>query len=147
MSDLIEQSPATLEDAINELEAAWQRFADAVDRVPAERADETGVCGDWSLKILVGHVGFWDGKEAERLGQPGATGELDWQALNDENEADTATRPYSEIRAELQTHHDRLLEVLRTKPGLDPKRVRELSYDHYIEHAAEVEAWLSCSTS
>jgi hypothetical protein len=122
---------------------AWGRLLSAIGRVPIDRTEEPGVCGDWSLKILLGHISFWDQFEVEHIAHRRELGEVDWESANEENARASAGRMYADILAELRGNHERLVSVVRSLPDLDPKLVRELTHDHYVEHGAEIEEWLN----
>jgi hypothetical protein len=138
---------STRDDALNaalaETAVAWERFIRLVDSVPLDRVDETGVCGDWSFKILIGHVAFWDGFEANRLAARGAFEEVDYQPLNDRNAVENVDRPFAELRAELDANHARAIAAIRQNPDVSVETVHELLDDHYDEHRQEIEAWLT----
>ena len=61
MGEQIErQEVASVEEARRRVDASWDGWLAALDGVPAERLIEPGVCGDWSVKDLIGHVAYWD---------------------------------------------------------------------------------------
>lgn len=134
----------TLTAVIDECEAAWARFMALAGQAPRELVDEPGVCGEWSLKTLVGHVGYWDGVEAEYFAA-GNRPELHWQALNDANVTANAGRAFEELCAEARSNHDAMVHVMRRRPEIDPVSARELTVDHYVEHADQIAAWLQAS--
>src|SRR3954453_13415762 len=43
----------TLDEEILRSETAWGRLLSTIGRVPIDRTEEPGVCGDWSLKSLL----------------------------------------------------------------------------------------------
>jgi len=137
-----ERPGETVADVVREVELAWQKLQEAVESIPAERADETGVCGVWSAKIVVGHVSYWNAFEAVRLRMEGRSGDVDWQSLNDANAAETAGRSLAEVATELKRNHDLVMTAIAETPTLNPKDVRELVFDHYVEHTAEIETWM-----
>ncbi len=137
-----EGTTETVADVLRDVEIAWQKLQAAVDSIPVERADDPGVCGIWSAKIVVGHVSFWNAFEAVRLRKEGELGSVDWQSLNDANAVETAGRALEEVAAELNTNHQLVMAAVTETPALKPKDVRELVFDHYVEHTAEIEQWV-----
>jgi hypothetical protein len=133
----------TVELVLRDSEVAWNRFVALVDSVPLNLQEKPGVCGDWSLKTVVGHVAFWDGFEANRLARPGEFDEVDFQPLNDQNALDSAKKTFAELRAELEINHERAVAGINSNPTVSPAYIRELLYDHYVEHGLEIERWLA----
>jgi hypothetical protein len=132
----------SLEQVLAEQEIAWQRLLAALARVPADRAEEPGVCGDWPLKTLVGHIGYWDRFEADRFANRPDLTNVDWERLNLQNAAESARRGYDDLSRELLASHEQFRQAVARSAAIDPVRLRELSTEHYVEHAAEIEAWL-----
>jgi hypothetical protein len=127
-------------------EASYQAVLDAVALVPASDRSTPGVCGDWSLKDLLGHLAFWDGDlatelEAKRDGDRLPTSsEREWQAINTEQAAIRADREWDDILREVRANYDRLAPLL-IDPGenLDDEPIHE----HWDEHFAQIEAWIA----
>ena len=67
-----------MSDAVKRVEASWAKLMDALTGLPEERMDEPGVAGDWSVKDVLGHVAYWEGR---------AIGAVE-RALNGEPEPD-----------------------------------------------------------
>ena len=59
--------------------------------VPERVRDEPGVCGSWSLKELMGHLAFWDGRVADRLAA--AKGGPPFRAIRGATTSSTPRRP------------------------------------------------------
>src|SRR5262249_37485965 len=127
-----------------QLDTSWANLTQAIAGAPADRFAEPCVCGDWSLKDVLGHVAFWDrfGAESaqrELAGQP-KDGEHDWQRLNDQDHAAKANWDADRILTELDAAHAAFLDAYRALPNLGPDHVKE-DWEHYDEHAAEIRAW------
>jgi hypothetical protein len=138
-----QREPLTFEAVAAAFDKAWTRFAAAVDRFPAARVEEAGPDGSWSVKQIAGHVAYWDGFEADNLPRRHEMPEVDWEAMNDANIADLAGRGYAAVLTELDANHRRLANAMRQPHQLEPDHLRELTCDHYDEHAAELEARLA----
>ena len=102
----------TVAEAAALIDASWKGWIAAIEAVPAARWSDAGVCGEWSIKDLLGHVAVWDQVCVDYLGAC-ARGEqrepLDWQALNDETAAARADRNVAQQRAEMDETHIALL--------------------------------------
>jgi uncharacterized protein (TIGR03083 family) len=121
----------TRDDILAQIDASWTNLTDAIPGIPADRFAEPGVCGDWTVKDLLGHVAFWDRVGAdhaarELAGEPKPDGESDW--------------PVDQILTELETAHRAFLDAYRALPNLRPAHVQE-DWEHYDEHAAEIRSW------
>jgi hypothetical protein len=138
-----ERDTSSIERLLVQTAVCWDRFLEIVDSVPAGRVAEPGVCGDWSVKTVIGHVAFWDGFEADRLGRGGEIEDVDYQPLNDENARETAGKSFAELRSQLETNHARVIAAVSAQPDLSEKYIRELLDDHYIDHGREIETWLA----
>jgi uncharacterized protein (TIGR03083 family) len=141
---------ASVEEARRRVDASWDGWLAALDGVPEERLTEPGVCGDWSVKDLIGHVAYWDDDalaDVERImkGRGLVAGTADER--NATAAAANAARSLDELRAEMAQTHETVVGVLR---GLDPddprtlricREVAEDTWEHYDDHAAEVRSW------
>jgi DinB family protein/mycothiol maleylpyruvate isomerase-like protein len=127
-------------------EASYQGVLDAIAHVSAGQRATPGVCGDWSLKDLLGHLAFWDGDLAAELEakQQGITlptsSERDWQVINTEQAANRAGWDWDEVMREVRENHDRLVPLLND-PGENPND--EPIHEHWDEHHAQIESWLA----
>jgi len=136
------QDVGTLDEEIVRSEVAWGRLLFAVGRVPIDRTDESGVCGDWSLKTLLGHIAFWDAFEIDHIETRDTLGEIDWHSINEDHERINAGRMFADVLNEMEATHRRLMERIRTLPGLAPRLFRELTHDHYVEHGNQIADWI-----
>ncbi len=139
-----------VEETVARIDQSWTGLTEVMDGIPAERLEEPGVSGEWSVKDLIAHVAFWDAQAMEKIhrraaGEPVRT--VDWQAMNDREAAASRSRSLDDLRAELHQAHRQLLDVLGTLPPTDPMTadvcsfVPDDTYEHYDEHAAEIRAW------
>jgi hypothetical protein len=118
---------------LEQVNASWQQFMQAIDGIPEERMTEPGVVGDWSVKDALAHVAYWDDPDLPDSGG-------DWQPINEREAANRANWSLADVRRNLEETHERLLAALRAKPDIDPEQVRG-DWEHYDEHAAEIRAW------
>jgi hypothetical protein len=138
-----QQEIGSLDDEIVYAEVAWGRLISVIARVPIDLVDEPGICGDWSLTTLVGHISFWDAFELEHIGNRAELGQVDWQSINEAHDAAYRDRMFADVLDEMKSTHAALLTHVAGLRDLDPTFVRELTHDHYVEHAAEIEQWIS----
>ena len=136
-----------MSDAIERVEASWAELMDAIEGLPEMRMSEPGVAGNWSVKDVLGHVAYWEGRaigtvERALNGEP----ELD---VNDAS-VDTINEGVHEERAdwtveqalgELHETHGRFMSALRQHPAIDPDLIEGDTFEHYDEHAADIRAW------
>ena len=76
-----------MSDAVERVEASWAGLIDVIEGIPAEQMSEPGVSGDWSIKDLLGHIAYWEGRaiavvERRLTGEPDPPGsEQDFESL------------------------------------------------------------------
>jgi mycothiol maleylpyruvate isomerase-like protein len=127
-------------------------FLALAGQVNAARADEAGVCGDWSVKEMVAHMAAWDW-EGERhfreLHAGGAENQsYDVGAFNaaavDERRGQTWEETLDELRRANMTFAASLATVSAGDRNADPHFASWLRAvtSHYEEHTAQVRAWL-----
>lgn len=147
-----DRSPEAAQAALGRLEASWQGWQAAIAGVPAERFEEPGVCGSWSMRELFGHIAFWDRYGIER-GRATLAGEpfqpVDADPINERETAAMADRGAAELRADMEAAHAEMMAFVAAAPH-DPARLvpmlARMAVDtehHYDEHTAEVLAWLN----
>ncbi len=117
-------------------------FAAAM-KIPAERREEPGVCGEWSIKDLLGHLAYWDEVriarlEAEAAGRSFEEDEREEDVINAEQAQARAGRSWDEIVDELTTTRDRLTDLLGKPTKLDMYHAGE----HWLKHKRDIDSWL-----
>jgi uncharacterized protein (TIGR03083 family) len=133
--------------AIQQIETDWQELMATVDGVPDEQLNTPGAAGEWSAKDVLGHVAFWDADAADRLerladGRPQADDDgEDWQVTNEREATARAGKPASEVRAELDGAHARVLAALRRLDEVDPELIEGATWSHYRDHIGDLRAW------
>ena len=100
------------------LAAARQELLAAAAVVPAGRRTTVPVCGEWTLKDVLGHVADWEAFCAEwlRLFGTGKAAQVDHdggvQAWNERKAAARRDQPWEQVEGDLRATRDGLLEVL-----------------------------------
>lgn len=144
--------PQAVGDLASRVEQGWERWQRALFRMPADRLANVAVCGEWTAKDLMGHVAVWDAVAIDKVReiQEG----IPWQRVaTDERNAQEAQaraeRSVDEQRAEMLMTHQRLLTALDGALSLPAEKLSQISdviaedtWDHYTEHAAEIERWI-----
>ena len=134
------------------VEESWQRWQDALARMPVDELTTARVCGEWTAKVLMGHVAVWNAVAIDKIREIHEG--VPWQriATDERNAREAAARadqPLDAQRAEMQMTHERLLSALGAIEHL-PADTLELMRDaiaedtwvHYADHTAELESWL-----
>ena len=90
-----------------------------VNEIPNHLREEPGVCGDWSLKDLMGHLAYWDGMVADEL-----------IARKNGKQRQPESRTYDEINADAfaqrrdRSWDDIIAEVVSNQEAADPTPAR-----------------------
>ena len=133
--------------------AISQKYATAVERtlesamkVPADRRDEPGVCGDWSLKDLMGHLTYWDSvnryeMETEQAGGTIISDDRDDDTINAEQAEARKDWSWDQIMAEVIDNRDARVELHKRPSRYDQSGAGE----HWDEHRAQIDAWLAAN--
>jgi len=128
--------------------SSWAALMAAVARVPEDRRTEPGAVPGWSVADLVWHCGYWVDDAARRIESIAAgTPEPDdaeavWQKTNDEIAEDSKAMSWDEIVSRSEAARERIRAVLSSLSAVPPAAESEFvgeTYEHYDEHAAEIE--------
>ena len=110
------------ETLIADLVAAREELLAAVDLVPQEERPSRLVCGDWTLRDLLGHVADWEGVWVESLRQLAAGRSPQFEpveSIEAQNQAFFQARrdqSWEEAWDDLRAAHEAMLEMLQ---GID----------------------------
>ncbi len=146
---------AGLLERIRAARAEWEGL---LAGIAPECLTESGVTGDWSVKDMVAHVGFWERSVLDglRTGNRGLEGEVD--EINQRVFRAYRDRPLDQMLAEEREVYRQMLEAIEALPedalaALDRfpwtdgrpvwVLVAESTYWHYPEHAESIRAWLA----
>ena len=116
---------------------------------------ESGAVGHWSVRDLLGHIATWEEEALSALpiileGKPlprySWTGGID--AFNAREQDSKRGTAIAELQQDLAATHQRLMAYMASVPetayaqeGRFLKRLRQDTYGHYREHAAQVVQW------
>ena len=123
-----------------------QQTLDVVSTFPADRRDEPGVCGIWSLKDLMGHLAYWDGVNRYEMETEQASGTIisddrDEDVINAEQAAIRKDWSWDRVMAEVIEHRDARIELEKLPSIYDHSGAGE----HWDEHRAQIEAWIAAN--
>ena len=136
--------------------SSWAAFVAAVDRVPHDRRTEPGAVPGWSVADLVWHCGYWVDDAARRIeGIAAGTPEPEdpesvWQLTNDEIAERSKAMSWHEIITRTEAARVRIRAVLSSLSEIPPAAESEFveeTFEHYDEHAAEIDRFASASPS
>jgi Mycothiol maleylpyruvate isomerase N-terminal domain len=135
-------------ELLNREASSWEALMAAVARVPEDRRADPGVVPGWSVADLVWHCGYWVDDAARRIEAIAAgTPEPDdpeavWQKTNDEVASQSRTMSWDEVVARSEAARDRIRAVLSSLSEILPAAESDFvdeTFEHYDEHAAEIE--------
>lgn len=155
-------------DLIQRIETEWARLQSSLDGLSEEQLHTPGVVGDWSIKDILAHITAWQTRlitamfKAEKGFQPETTGGgAAVDKLNEKFYREMKDRPFDQVWDDLDASYHQLLRRLENwsdKDLFDAKRFKWMrgepferyiagdSYEHYAEHAAQIEAWKKQAT-
>jgi uncharacterized protein (TIGR03083 family) len=152
-------------ELLEQMRAGRQRLDAALARVADDRWTTPELAGQWSIKDLLAHLGWWEewivGVYATLLrGEAPYARPLDKKAVDDLNAqalAKSHDRPLAEVRRREEEAYRNLLSAVEKAPEADlfaPGRFAWLqgetlaewivnnAYGHYDEHLVDVLRWL-----
>lgn len=143
----------------DELQSAHAEFTAALASVEPALLTAPGLVGEWSGRVLLGHLALWSEHAVEAL-EHAAAGRLhefgdeamDVDAINAVQAARDAGAEVSVVVAREQAAYERLTAAMeRAEPAWLEERaaygdtlaeiLRDDGSDHYREHAADIRAW------
>jgi hypothetical protein len=141
---------------LDKLERAWMAFNDSFAGLSDEQMLQTGVCGAWSVKDILAHVGIWEGESLKHLpmilqGERPASyrrlyGGID--AFNAMMIEEWRGHSLAEVRQQLEETHHKLIVYLQGVPdeqfATETRFRRRLgwdSYRHYPLHTQGIREW------
>jgi hypothetical protein len=131
-------------DARSRIEPGWNRLTELLSGIPRDRVDEAGVNGDWSVKLMLGHIAYWERNAATVIrlmadGQP--LPPIDFNVINQQVAAADQQRSYEDLRQEFDSAHEALLATIDEIGAVDGRRLSWDTWGHYPEHIKQLEKW------
>ena len=128
---------------------SWRDLQRTLSSLTAREMETPGVCGDWSIKDIIGHL---TSREAMLLFEVATEKEAeiaDTDELNRRQVEDKADTPVREIMAEFEQTHRSLKVALGNAPKSSfeygspmRRRIDESTVLHYQEHDVHIRSWL-----
>jgi hypothetical protein len=149
------------QELTTKLLAARQQLESTLARIDEERMPLLILHGEWSVKDLIGHLGFWEATVVSLFNtlkagkSPEPFPELD--VLNAQVLTDSRKQSLAEVRRQEKTAYQKVLALVQDATEaemFDPRHFawtegrpfESFIYDntigHYEEHLPEVTAWL-----
>ena len=157
MSDL----PSTQDELVARMLGGRQVLEVTLSRVAAQQMEAPLLHDGWSVKDMLGHLGYWEAQIVARFAtlqagkQPEPVTELD--AVNAQALSAWRRLSLAEVRHREQDAYERLLDLARQAssdelfgpghfPGGDQNpfvlSIANNTWEHYAEHLPELSAWL-----
>ncbi len=160
-------SELTIHDALVEMQKAWKRLMDTMEREPKAAYSEKHDAAGWSTLDHLAHVTAWERSRITWLeGRPRFEGlgvssdefQLGYDDLNEVVRRQSAGKGYDELMAEARTVHQAMVEAVRSFDPDDVPRaggitaeeiadigpqLRENLTVHYDEHREYIERILA----
>jgi hypothetical protein len=149
------------QDLTAKIVAGRTQLEAALSHVDEERMPLIILHGEWSVKDLIGHLGFWENKVVSlfntlRAGRtPDPMPELD--VINARVLSESRKQSLSEVRRQEKAAYQKILALLKDAnerelfdpahfPWMDGRPfenfISDNTYGHYEEHLPELAAWL-----
>jgi len=134
--------------------SSWAALMAAAGRVAEDRRTEPGAVPGWSVADLVWHCGYWVDDAARRIELIAAgTPEPDdpeavWQKTNDEIAEESKAMSWDEILSRSEAARQRIqraLDSLAEIPAAAESEFAGETFEHYDEHAAEIERFAAAA--
>ena len=141
--------PTTKEAVIAAVDDAWRDLRRSLSPLTAADMDIPGVCGEWSVKDVLGHVTTWEAELIQSLAMGRALPSLAVDAFNQAAAVLKRRLSHRELMEQLEETHRSLRDALNGTPSsyFEPgeslrEKIDADSVLHYDEHAAQIRAWL-----
>jgi hypothetical protein len=153
----------TKQELIERIEQDWAKLQSSLDGLTEEQMHASGVVGTWSIKDILAHITAWQSRlitamfKAARGFTPETTeGGATVDQLNEKWYREMKDRPFEQVWDDLDSSYHQLLkriDSLSDQDLFDPQRFAWMrgdpfstyiagdSYEHYAEHAAQIEEW------
>lgn len=152
--------PLTKADLDRLAVASWEKLKAEVERFSDTELEQPGVVPDWSLKDLLGHIGYWEEFMAGNLRAIAAGREddvvspADEAAVNQWNEREwrlRRDRPLAAIKEEWFAGYESARQALAAVPEArlhekigertPAERFAGDTFGHFEEHLRQIRAW------
>ncbi len=142
------------EELLERVRDAHDTLIGALDGLTEEQATRTGLNVEWSIKDALAHITAWEIEGARTISeiqqgtwQPRKLNKEMIDDFNREASQSRRTRSMTDVRAEFNTAHGKMLRVLQSLPDeVDEssptyKFAEGVTFKHHDQHAAQIEEW------
>ena len=141
------------EQALGQINKAWEELQEIRGKVPHERFEEEGVIESWSVKDMVGHLTSWEKDTLEKIQDYFRNEDvavLDWYNVDEFNAQTTGInrrRSTNEILDDMKVTHQELIEFVQNLSEASlaipevGKRIHTDTFEHYHEHTEQIQKW------
>jgi len=142
------------EELLERVRDAHDTLIGALDGLTEEQATRTGLNVEWSIKDALAHITAWEIEGARTIGeiqqgtwQPKKLNKEMIDDFNREASQSRRARSMTDVRAEFNTAHGKMLRVLQSLPDeVDEssptyKFAEGVTFKHHDQHAAQIEEW------
>jgi hypothetical protein len=141
---------STRSELLNLEEERWHQMHRLLDKIP--NWEEPGVCDDWSVKDLLGHMAAWHATTMDRLEQFQSSGRLppppeDIDGFNAKVCDENKDLSLHDVKVMSGASRHRFREEVAALKDEDAKRFERMifgnAHGHYEEHIPQIEAFLA----
>jgi len=138
------------EELLSREMTSWAAFESAAGKVSPDRREAEGVVPGWSVKDLMWHCAYWASFAADTI-EARAAGDMSdpwdhddeyWDIENDRVAKEGKEKSWDEVLTAATAMRVRARKALEAAPdSVAEQWFVEETFEHYDEHAAEVEAF------
>lgn len=134
---------------LQDVSKSWLELMRSLRGLTDAQIERPATIGNWSVKQVMGHIAYWDEHliraiRAVEDGEPITDEDEPAEVVNDRNHiraAADAEREVSAVKAEMDSTHQKLMDLLEVTPVIAADLIRDDTYEHYPEHTAAIRAW------
>jgi uncharacterized damage-inducible protein DinB len=137
------------ERILNDVAESWRTLLETVDSLDESDLHAPGRIGEWSVKDVLGHIATWDRVAIQRirLAERGERRRLvpNLHRFNHEQAEAAREKSVDDVRADMESTHRELVQLLESTPVLTRDLIRADTYDHYRGHVDDIRAAMAGS--
>lgn len=152
------------DELLDALEDQREDFLEAIDDLPPELLQDTGVIDDWSVKDIIAHLSAWEAELVKLLWQlkqgqspssihftgPGVDAQnAEWLEAYRSRPLERVLEDFAAVRKQTARRVEEFTHAELTDPGRYPalnnrplwEWIAGDSFEHEAEHAAQIREW------
>lgn len=132
---------------LQDVSKSWLELMRSLRGLTDDQIEKPATIGDWSVKQVMGHIAFWDRHLIDEIRAREAGEEIpedsddEPHGVNRLRATEDADRGISAVKVEMDSTHQKLMDLLETTPVISADLIRYDTYEHYPEHTAAIRAW------